>query len=46
MEFTKNSGCVKVWITLIQNNIYSYKDVPNLFNLRKQVKISLDKIEI
>jgi hypothetical protein len=41
MEFNKNSGCVKVWVTLIVAGIYQYKDVPNLLNLQEQVKLVL-----
>ncbi|NRT78105.1 hypothetical protein [Clostridium beijerinckii] len=41
MQFNKNSGCVKVWVTLIVAGIYQYKDVPNLLNLQEQVKLVL-----
>lgn len=41
MEFNKNSGCVKVWVTLIVAGIYQYKDVPNLLNLQEQVRLVL-----
>ncbi|MDG5852511.1 hypothetical protein [Clostridium beijerinckii] len=41
MQFNKNSGCVKVWVTLIVGGTYEYKDVPNLLNLQDQVKLVL-----
>ncbi|NSB13925.1 hypothetical protein [Clostridium beijerinckii] len=41
MEFNKNSGCVKVWVTLIVGGTYEYEDVPNLLNLQEQVKLVL-----
>ncbi|CUU47000.1 hypothetical protein [Clostridium beijerinckii] len=41
MQFNKNSGCVKVWITLIVGGTYEYTDVPNLLNLQEQVKLVL-----
>ncbi|HBZ6636599.1 hypothetical protein FC839_12645 [Clostridium botulinum] len=41
MKFNKNSGCVKVWITLIVGGTYKYEDVPNLLNLQEQVKLVL-----
>lgn len=41
MQFNKNSGCVKVWVTLIIGGTYEYKEVPNLLNLQEQVKLVL-----
>lgn len=41
MKFNKNSGCVKVWVTLIVGGTYTYEDVPNLLNLQEQVKLVL-----
>lgn len=37
-KFTKESGCTKVWITLIMNGTYSYEQVPKLLNLQECVK--------
>ncbi|WP_189911059.1 hypothetical protein [Clostridium cochlearium] len=37
MIFTKNSGLVKVWVSLILGGTYTYEQVPNLFNLRESV---------
>lgn len=37
-KFDKESGCTKVWVTLIMNGIYTYNDVPKLLNLRECVK--------
>jgi len=36
-KFDKNSGCVKVWITLIMNGTYKVEQVPNLLNLKECV---------
>ena len=41
MNFNKNSGCVKVWVTLIVGGTYKYEDVPRLLNLQEQVKLVL-----
>lgn len=35
--FTKNSGLVKIWVTMILNGTYTYDQVPNLSNLRTVV---------
>lgn len=37
MVFTKESGLVKVWVSLIMSGTYSEADVPNLYNLREVV---------
>lgn len=37
MIFTKDSGVVKVWVTLILSNTYKLEDVPELYNLRQVV---------
>nr|WP_287162953.1 hypothetical protein [Clostridium sp.] len=36
-SFNKESGCVKVWITLILNGTYKVEQVPNLLNLKECV---------
>ncbi|NFN14587.1 hypothetical protein FDB56_06650 [Clostridium botulinum] len=46
MKFNKNSGCVKVWITLIVGGTYKYEDVPRLLNLQECVKEVLVEIGI
>lgn len=35
--FNKNSGLVKIWITLIQTNQKTLNDVPAISNLREIV---------
>lgn len=35
--FNKDSGLVKVWVSLILAGVYTYADVPNLSNLREVV---------
>jgi hypothetical protein len=37
MTFTKNSGLVKVWVSLVLSGIYTIAQVPNLFNLKEVV---------
>lgn len=36
--FDKDSGLVKVWVSIILSGVYTYDDVPNLSNLREVVK--------
>jgi len=40
LMFNKNSGLVKIWFGAVMNpeSSYTYKDVPNLSNLRLVVK--------
>lgn len=42
--FNKNSGLVKVWVSVILTGTYTYEQVPNLSNLREQVKLVLDEV--
>ncbi len=35
--FTKNSGLVKVWVSLIMAGTYKLEQVPELFNLKDVV---------
>ncbi|WP_317719523.1 hypothetical protein [Clostridium tetani] len=37
-KFNKDSGCTKVWVTLIIGGTYNYDQVPGLLNLRECVK--------
>lgn len=37
MVFTKNSGLVKVWVSLIMAGTYTPEQVPVLFNLEQVV---------
>ena len=37
MTFTKNSGLVKVWVSLVLGGAYTVDEVPRLFNLRAVV---------
>ncbi|AUM96140.1 MULTISPECIES: hypothetical protein [Clostridium] len=37
-SFNKESGCVKVWVTLIMNGTYPADQVPPLLNLQECVK--------
>lgn len=40
--FNKDSGLVKVWVTLIQNGTYTIDQVPNLSNLKEVVESVLN----
>ncbi len=37
MTFTKNSGLVKVWTSLVLAGVYTLDQVPALFNLQEVV---------
>lgn len=37
MTLTKDSGLVKVWVSLVMAGTYTLDDVPNLFNLKEIV---------
>jgi hypothetical protein len=37
MTFTKNSGLVKTWVSLVLCGVFTLEQVPNLFNLRAVV---------
>ena len=37
MVLTKNSGLVKVWVSLVLGGVYTLEQVPALFNLKEVV---------
>lgn len=37
MIFTKDSGLVKVWVSLVLSGLYTVEQVPRLFNLKSVV---------
>lgn len=37
MMFTKDSGLVKVWVSLVLEGTYTLEQVPELFNLKTVV---------
>jgi len=37
MVFDRNSGLVKVWVSLVLSGVYTLEQVPELFNLREVV---------
>ncbi|WP_163976661.1 hypothetical protein [Paenibacillus alvei] len=37
MNFTKDSGLVKVWVGLVMVGVYKMEQVPKLFNLKEVV---------
>lgn len=42
--FNENSIVVKTWFTTVMAGVYKYKDVPNLSNLRDEVKKKLEQM--
>ncbi|HFU4358648.1 TPA: hypothetical protein ACGO9M_000450 [Streptococcus suis] len=46
MKFTKNMQIVKSWVALVVGGIYTYDQVPKLFNLREVVAEVLAEIEV
>lgn len=38
MKFTKDSGLVKTWVSLMLCGVFTVEQVPNLFNLRAVVR--------
>lgn len=45
MKFTKNMQIVKSWVALVVGGIYTFDQVPKLFNLRDVVAEVLAEIE-
>lgn len=45
MKFTKKHQIVKSWVALVVGGIYTYDQVPKLFNLRDVVAEVLAEIE-
>lgn len=43
MEFTKESSIVKSYVLLIQKDMKTIEDVPNLFNLKEVVQQCLEQ---
>ncbi|GIO33137.1 MULTISPECIES: hypothetical protein [Paenibacillus] len=37
MQFTKDSGLVKVWVSLVMAGTYKVEQVPQLYNLKNVV---------
>ncbi len=44
MTFTKNSGLVKTWVSLVLSGVFTIEQVPNLFNLRAVVLEVINEI--
>lgn len=38
MKFTRNSGLVKTWVSLVLCGVFTIEQVPNLFNLSSVVQ--------
>lgn len=43
--FNRNSGLVKVWVSLVLSGAYAKNQVPALSNLREMVNAVLDEVE-
>ena len=43
MNFTKDSGLVRVWVNLIKNDYRKLEEVPSLYNLKEVVKEIIEK---
>lgn len=44
MTFTRNSGLVKTWVSLVVTGVFQKEQVPALFNLRTVVYECLDEL--
>ena len=44
MTFTKNSGLVKTWVSLVLCGVFTVNQVPNLFNLRTVVAEIINEV--
>lgn len=44
MTFTKNSGLVKTWVSLVLCGVFTVNQVPNLFNLRTVVSEIVNEV--
>ena len=44
MTFTKNSGLVKTWVSLVLCGVFTLEQVPNLFNLRAVVAENVNSV--
>ena len=44
MTFTKNSGLVKTWVSLVMCGVFTVNQVPNLFNLRTVVAEIINEV--
>lgn len=44
MKFTKDSGLVKTWISLILCGVFTLEQVPNLFNLKSVVSEVINSV--
>ncbi len=44
MKFTKDSGLVKTWISLVLCGLFTLEQVPNLFNLKSVVSEVINSV--
>jgi hypothetical protein len=43
MTFTKDSGLVKVWVSLVLSGTYKLEQVPPLYNLKEAVAETINQ---
>ena len=44
MNFTKDSGLVKTWVSLVLCGVFTVEQIPNLFNLRTVVREIVESV--
>ena len=44
MNFTKDSGLVMTWVSLVLCGVFTVEQVPNLFNLRTVVREIVESV--
>ena len=44
MNFTKDNGLVKTWVSLVLCGVFTVEQVPNLFNLRTVVREIVESV--
>ena len=44
MKFTKDSGLVKTWVSLVLCGVFTLDQVPNLFNLKTIVSDIINSV--
>lgn len=44
MSFTRDSGLVKTWVSLVLCGVFTVEQVPNLFNLRTVVREIVESV--
>lgn len=45
MIFTKDSGLVKVWVSLVLDGVYTLEQIPEILNLKEVVTAVIKELE-